>query len=182
GWHSEPPKHLISERQRQKVRPESTVCPPSHREHTRQVTHPFAVVGEEDHDRLVAAARRRRGLDSRPLIGGHEPVCSTGSRLALADWAFWSSTYAATTCSASPICRTRPLSSHIALSQKSATWLSEWDTNTIVPARSSSWRMVFMLFSRNSASPTASTSSSRRMSGFRCIDTENANRENMPDE
>src|SRR5690606_9646412 len=135
--HTHAPQDLVAERQGQEERAEPPMCSPGHRQHPGDVAQPFAVIGEEDHDRLVAAARRRRGLDSRPSIRGHVPVCSTGSRLPLADWAFWSSTYAATTSSASPICRTRPLSSHIALSQKSATWLSEWDTNTIVPARSS---------------------------------------------
>ena len=58
----------------------------------------------------------------------------------------------------------------------------EWLTTTIVLPSRCIWRTRARHFFWNASSPTASTSSTSRMSGSRLTATENPSRTNMPDE
>ena len=81
-----------------------------------------------------------------------------------------------------PSAITRPRSSTTARSQRSATWSRAWVTRTMV--RPSRWKdlMRSRHLRWNGSSPTASTSSTSRMSGSTCTATAKASRTYMPDE
>ena len=70
----------------------------------------------------------------------------------------------------------------IYLAENIATWAGAWDTKTMV--RPSRWkrRMRCMHFAWKGSSPTASTSSTSRMSGSTCTAMANASRTYMPEE
>ena len=86
------------------------------------------------------------------------------------------------TSAAPPTSTSVPWSSQAAWSQKVRICSRPWDTTTTVRPWSLSWANLSMHLFWNSMSPTARTSSTRRMSGSTWMDTEKPRRTYMPDE
>ena len=127
-----------------------------------------AVAGDGAQAEDLDVARRGAAVSGRSMY--------TGARDARWRW------YARSTSSGVPDVATRPFSSSIARSQRRSTELGSCETNTIVPPARLKSQIRPWHFCWKASSPTASTSSSSRMSGWMCIATEKPRRRYMPDE
>ena len=88
--------------------------------------------------------------------------------------------YAAATSRTGPSSSSRPPWMSSAREQVATMALRSWLTKSTVRPSWLTSPMRARHFSRNLTSPTASTSSTSRMAGFRCAATENASRRNIP--
>ena len=98
----------------------------------------------------------------------------------LAPWVI--SEYLSMTSGAAPTSLSRPWSSQATSSQKVRIWARPWETTTTVRPSSRNSANLSMQRSWNSMSPTARTSSTRRISGSTWMDTEKPRRTYMPEE
>ena len=90
--------------------------------------------------------------------------------------------YASATSSGCPRIISRPLCIQRQSLHRSFIEPSEWLTRNIARAVSMISAILAWALTRNCASPADSASSISRMSGSMCTATENASRENMPEE